>query len=124
MNFIQRKIEEDPSIDLKANVKVWQFQNHHNLDIDEIVDKMGNCYMVDKEQKTDEITQLIVYEASKTYKGFLAANLFINNDQVKVMEPNEEDNEKIEKFVKAVKNGTLLKRGTLLYKVSLFCLLF
>ena len=119
MEYIQRKIEEDPSIDVKAKVKVWQFRNHQDADIGEIVDRMGNCYLVDEEQKSRGITQIIVYEASKTNKGFLAGNLFIENDEVQVIEPNEEDNKKIHKFIKAVKNGTLLKVGSLLYKVSL-----
>ena len=117
MEYIQRKIEEDPSIDVKAKVKVWQFRNHQDADIGDIVDRMGNCYLVDEEQKSKGITQIIVYDPSKTNKGFLAGNLFIENDEVQVIEPNEEDNKKINKFIKAVKNGTLLKVGSLLYKV-------
>ena len=109
MEYIQRKIEEDPSIDVKAKVKVWQFRNHQDADIGDIVDRMGNCYLVDEEQKSKGITQIIVYDPSKTNKGFLAGNLFIENDEVQVIEPNEEDNKKINKFIKAVKNGTLLK---------------
>ena len=118
MDYIQRKIGEDPTLDIKAKVKVWQFQNYQDADIGEIVDRMGNCYLVDEEQKSKGVTQVIVYEGSKTNKGFLAGNLFMDNNEVKVIEPNAKDNEKIEKFVKAVKNGTLLKMGTFLYKVS------
>ena len=73
---------------------------------------------MDEEQKSKGVTQVIVYEGSKTNKGFLAGNLFMDNNEVKVIEPTAKDNEKIEKFVKAVKNGTLLKMGTFLYKVS------
>ena len=122
MEYIQAQLEDDPMVDLQRKINCWSIECDHIDDnvnaLKEVIESTSKCHLIDLAKTEDgKECRVICYEWTPC-RAIIAGNFAITEDKIKLVDKNPEENAKVARFVKGIKNGEHLKRGTHLFQVS------